>query len=71
MAARLGEVIYWAASLIAALIFIAVVYDAFFGGGRADTLFHGSVIFVAILIWVFGFACRYVLADSKRDKNSN
>jgi hypothetical protein len=71
MAARLGEVIYWAASLFAALIFIDVVYGALFGSGRPDPLFRGSAIFVAILIWFLGLACRYVLADGKGDKDSN
>jgi len=66
MAARLGEVLYWAASLIAVLILGIVAYGALFGGGRAEPF--ALVVFVggAVAVWLIGIACRYVLAGGNR-----
>jgi hypothetical protein len=66
MASRLGEVLYWAATLIAVSIIGFIAYGALYGTGGADRLLQGAAVFVAIVIWLIGLACRYVLSGSKR-----
>jgi uncharacterized membrane-anchored protein len=71
MASRLGEVLYWAATLIAVLIFGVIAYGDFYGTGRADPFLQGAAIFLAGVIWLIGLACRYVLSGSKRAGRSS
>jgi hypothetical protein len=63
MAARLGDVIYWAAALIAATIAGLIAYAAVFGGGKGEPFMQVFFLIVAGLIWLFGRACRYVLTN--------
>ena len=63
MLARLGNVIYWAAAVIGTLFFLVCVYVAFSPKGGANPL--TAIGFGAVaggIIWVIGYACRYVLA---------
>jgi hypothetical protein len=62
MAARLGEVLYWAATMIAALALVLAVYATVAGRG-ADRFFPiGVIVAFGVLGWLLGRACRYVLA---------
>jgi hypothetical protein len=59
---RLGNVLYWGASLIAGLLGLIAAYAAVFGTGD-DRLFIDAMLFVvAVIVWLVGRACRYVLA---------
>ena len=68
MAARLGNVLYWTASGIAVLLVISGTLFLY-----AVHLDHiENVIFIAVcwaapalIVWLFGLACRYVLAGPK------
>jgi hypothetical protein len=62
MAARLGEVLYWGASVIAGLLMIGAAFAMVFGMGDDRFLMVGFVTVFAIIVWLVGRACRYVLA---------
>lgn len=65
MAARLGNVVYWMCSGLAALIILLLAYVVMsygIGGARGDASFvQGLMFVVAVAIWLFGRAVRYVL----------
>ena len=58
MAARLGDVLYWAGTIIAALAIGLGVYVLNYG----DQFVAGVLIIFGILCWLLGRAIRYVLA---------
>ena len=65
MLSRLGNVLYWTASGVAALCaaggiaFAVSIYDH----NSTDAYFIGGLWLIgAAVIWLFGRACRYVLA---------
>ncbi len=67
MAARLGNVLYWTASGIAALLAVFAVLslgDAVFGTGSTGSAVIWAVMcsVAALLVWLLGRAARYVLA---------
>ena len=64
--ARLGKVLYWAASLIATLLVALVLYGQFFGTGDGEVLAQIEVILLAAAIWVFGWGCRFFLTRPGR-----
>jgi hypothetical protein len=61
VAARLGEVLYWAACAVAGLLALAAiaVFVAATSGDWTATIMLGAL---AALVWLFGRACLYVLA---------
>jgi predicted permease len=61
--ARLGHVIGWAGNTIAALIIIAMGISIF--TRRADGSDAPLAIVAALLVFLFGRACRYVLSGPK------
>ena len=62
MVTRLGDVLYWGASLIAGLLGLISAYAIVFGAGE-DRFFIDAMLFVfAVIVWLVGRACRYVLA---------
>jgi len=68
MLARLGQVIYWAANVIAGLIgFVGVlaivgwITTGNAGEGRFGTLIVAFLF--ALMVWLIGRACLYILAD--------
>jgi hypothetical protein len=60
MAARLGNVLYWAGTLIACLIVGLIAYAVLFGTGKGDPFLQGLGLFVAAVIWLIGRAARAV-----------
>jgi hypothetical protein len=63
MAERLGHVLYWAGCVLAALAIGVGAFLSFAMVQRSDSIFVLVVAtVVAILIWLLGRACRYVLA---------
>ena len=61
MAALVGNALYWAATIIAAVAIALAGYEAFFGG-RGDWLYIvGLLIAAALWTWIFGSCCRYLL----------
>jgi hypothetical protein len=60
VAARLGEMLFWAATLVVILILGDIACAAFFGYGRVQPIAR-----VAIVIWLIGLACRYVLTRKR------
>src|SRR5262249_21460585 len=62
MVARLGNVLYWAGTLVACLIAGLTAFAVLFGTGKGDPLLQGLGLFVAAAIWLIGRAARYVLA---------
>ena len=69
MAPRLGRVIYWTACGLATLVVLAVIavlIPVLIEGKNIDGALVGGVILrlvIALLIWLAGRACLYVLAD--------
>jgi hypothetical protein len=65
MLARLGDVLYWAGSGIAVLCFGLATF-LWVTPPNPDSR-TGAVIFatVAIVVWLIGRACRYVLAGAE------
>jgi len=64
MLARLGNVIYWVATIIAIAVLVLLGYGALLGGGQANPFAQGVFAIGAIIVWLFGWACRYILAAS-------
>jgi hypothetical protein len=63
MAARLGQVIYWAASGITLLAFGLVGYIIFIEGvGPNNWGFIGLLTAIGIVVWLVGRTILYVLA---------
>jgi hypothetical protein len=63
MTARLGNVIYWAFSIIAvAILAFSALFAVLTWGERGQIVIAGMIAFMAALAWLFGRACRYVLA---------
>ena len=62
MAARLGNVLYWAASLVAGgfLVFGGLVLT--FNRGPDGPFIAGAFVGIGVVVWLVGRACRYVLA---------
>lgn len=62
MAARLGNVLYWAFSGLAVILLIGAA--AFSLNDKVDPHWLGWVLFgiPAVLVWLIGRGCRYVLA---------
>jgi hypothetical protein len=62
MAERLGDVLYWAGCVLAIL---TIAIGVFLSWGERHTWEVGVVTFViAVLFWLIGRACRYVLAGT-------
>jgi hypothetical protein len=61
MAARLGDVLYWAAAMVAVLAIGRGFYAWTYGGGPDSDLGWFLIIF-GVLCWLLGKAIRYVLA---------
>jgi hypothetical protein len=62
MVERLGHVLYWA-GCVAAILTIAI--GVFLSWGERHTWEVGVVTFViAVLFWLIGRACRYVLVGT-------
>ena len=59
MAARLGDVLYWAGCGLAAIVFVLSLFLAFDEIGT-PAVAVGTVF--ASLLWLAGRACRYVLS---------
>ena len=67
---RLGNVLYWLGCIGAAIMAIGVLsvlaaFGGSFGGvsSPAETIFFGGIsAFLALLSWLIGRACKYVLA---------
>jgi hypothetical protein len=62
MAARLGDVLYWAACLIAGLFLVLAGGQFVFGGDSDRVIFAIILLAIAIITWLIGRAIRYVLA---------
>jgi hypothetical protein len=62
MVARLRNVIYWAASTLAALVILLAAYAAFFGTGEGRLPLDATLAAMGVGVWLVGRACRYVLA---------
>ena len=63
MIARFGQVLYWLASIVAILIAGTIAFGYFFGSLKGDPFMQLAGLVIAAVIWLFGRACRYVLAD--------
>jgi hypothetical protein len=58
MAARLGDVLYWAFSLVALLVVLDVAYWFFIGGStwrHEDLVYFGVLV---VVLWLIGRAAR-------------
>jgi hypothetical protein len=61
MLARLGDVLYWTGCLLAALLLVAA--GAYY---KVEDIKTAELIFLigfAVIVWLIGRACRYVLAE--------
>jgi hypothetical protein len=66
MAERIGNIVYWFCSIVAAIslaIGISVWFLNFREGTEAYSILAVSSM-VAFLVWIFGRAIRYVLAGT-------
>jgi hypothetical protein len=70
MLVRIGLVLYWAATVVAALLALGTVVVLILGafnvlGFKSENNVHEAFVFIpALLIWLIGRACRYFLAGS-------
>ena len=62
MNAQLGKFIYWAATLIAVLIVVAVVMSYASNASEGDPVIPITPLLLAGVIWLVGWVCRNVLA---------
>ena len=62
MNAQLGKFIYWAATLIAVLIVVAVVMSYASNASEGDPVIPITPLLLAGVIWIVGWVCRNVLA---------
>ena len=62
MLTRLGQVFYWAGSLIALLLLGVAAYGALAGRGDERWLAIGIAASAAVVVWMLGRAILYVLA---------
>lgn len=63
MAERLGNVLYWGFSGLAGLFLVfAVLIQSQSSDPNATLPFSLGVAFVAVISWLVGRACRYVLS---------
>lgn len=60
MLARLGNVLYWLGCGLAAVVFITFMSEAF-SGTRFQYEAAIAAVGFALVIWLIGRACRYVL----------
>ena len=62
MTERLGNALYWASCIISGLFLLAAAAGAVFGHGP-DRFFAIAIFAVIALVsWIIGRACRYMLA---------
>ena len=61
MAARLGNVLYWTACGIAALLLLMAAATAIMGSGADIEFFIAFEVAAAAGVWLLGRAIRYVL----------
>jgi hypothetical protein len=62
MAARLGEALYWTATIFAALIVVWVVWGSMYDISRGEPIIPVVALLFAAAIWLVGRTCRYMLA---------
>lgn len=64
MAARFGEVLYWLGAGVAILFALAALGVFYMPSGNPVDLYITAGIFggIALVAWLFGRACRYILA---------
>jgi hypothetical protein len=64
MAERLGNALYWTATLIAAILAGLALWTMTWPAtqGLANHPFQWAALVLAGIIWLFGRLCRYVIA---------
>jgi hypothetical protein len=60
MLALLGNVLYWAGWLVAVTLVLTSIF--YFNSGYIKPLELLVLIVLAVIVWMIGRACRYVLA---------
>jgi hypothetical protein len=64
MIERLGNVLYWVGCVISGLFLLVAAAGAAFGHGT-DRFFNGAIFAATALVaWIIGRACRYLLAGT-------
>jgi hypothetical protein len=61
MAARLGELLYWTATILAGLIVIGVIAGYISSINEGEAIIPVVALLVAAVIWLIGRACRAIL----------
>ena len=62
MIERLGNALYWASCIISGLFLLAAAAGAVFGHGPDRVFTIGIFLAIALVAWIIGRACRYLLA---------
>lgn len=62
MAERLGVVLYWAGCILAAVLAAGAIWVLSVDWDNRDPFFAAFVFSPAVIAWLLGKACRYVLA---------
>ena len=62
MEAPWGKVLYWTATIVASLIAVWVIWSYVYNVERGFPVFPILPLLFAAVIWLAGWACRYVLA---------
>ena len=68
MAARLGNVFYWAANAVALLFLLPGRWGWFLTANRDAAVMSGVYILYGLGVWLLGRACRYVLAGRTAER---
>lgn len=62
MTAEFGELLYWTATIAAAVIAAWDVVDFLYGLSQGQPILRIVALVVAAIIWLLGRGCRYALA---------
>ena len=62
MAARLGEALYWTATIFVVLIVVWIVWGYMYNVSKGEPIIPIVALLFAAAIWLAGRACRFVLA---------
>jgi len=62
MIERLGNALYWTSCIISGLFLFAAAAGAVFDHGPDRVFTIGIFLAIALVAWIIGRACRYVLA---------
>ena len=53
-----GDILYWLATIVAALMLVFIIADLFISWGQGQPILRIFALATAVLVWLIGRACR-------------